>query len=557
MPTPALLLLILALPAAAAESRPTLDAVPLDELARRYYADARRIEVYYPKQFERLEMDWHATARDYLRRYDEAASLDGKLDVLARLYNSWNNGHHSPLGVKGLIREEPAVSLYLPFRVLGTGIKLSRGRLFVTEVMGAPENLKVGDEIVRYDGLAIKDYIEQTRDEISSESPEAHIAHSARYLTLQNDCRWGKRRCWREGQAVELTVADAETGTLKEARFAWTAARFDPAPAPDRPAFPPEHPGWTFRLLDGPYAPDRRSMPEGRHAFLGRLEKDGKKWLIIKMFLFRGIDPVQAAIKEARKPGYEGVILDFSQNGGGDDSAMTFLGGILGTSFHLELSAIRLAEEFNDLGVLQEATFGPTKAAHLFPYVKPGNLNKMSPFTPFGCLDKTCPMKTEYSFYVDRYKRPAVVSAEPVKKIALITGIGTASKTDSVAALFRATKIGPIVGTPAVATSGTYYFRKDYAVPLKGKEIVVSATFTPDFSLGADCQEVQANPPQPDAPVERTFANRAHYDALTWIAAAEALRDWNRAPRLDASCSLEQAKAKLAEFGLQAVDARP
>lgn len=84
---------------------------------------------------------------------------------------------------------------------------------------------------------------------------------------------------------------------------------------------------------------------------------------------------------------------------------------------------------------------------------------------------------------------------------------GTASKSDSVATLFRATKVGPIVGTPAVASSGTYYYKKDYVVPVGKNAITLSVTFTPDFSLGGDCEEVQSNPPEPTILVERTFEN--------------------------------------------------
>lgn len=56
---------------------------------------------------------------------------------------------------------------------------------------------------------------------------------------------------------------------------------------------------------------------------------------VVKIFKFGDAGFVQSAIQEARKSEYKGVILDFGDKGGGSDSAMTFLAGILGTKFNL------------------------------------------------------------------------------------------------------------------------------------------------------------------------------------------------------------------------------
>jgi hypothetical protein len=146
--------------------------------------------------------------------------------------------------------------------------------------------------------------------------------------------------------------------------------------------------------------------------------------------------------------------------------------------------------------------------------------------------------------------QPSVLEEKPVKRISLITGRGTTSKTDSIAALFRSTKVGPIIGTPAVASSGTYYFRKEYLVQVGKKVVTVGVTFTPDFSLGTDCEEIQANPPQPNFLIERTFENRDFYDTKTWIEAANAMMNWKEKPVIDRSCGIEDAKVKLKKFGL-------
>lgn len=531
----------------------TVDFVTLDKLAEQYYQDAKRIEVYYPRQFERLEMDWHQTVQQYFRDYKKASSLEEKVHIFARLYNSFNNGHHRALTVKGLVKYEPLESLSLPITIFGQGLQISKARFFVSEVSKVLTNTNVtsGDELVAYNGIPIAKYLLMARDEVSSESPEDHINRTAQGMFVQNRCRWGKLHCWKPNEKVKIQLKDKSNGQNKEIELSWNKPEKDWfAPPSEAPTFSPEHKGWTFKAIKGPYAPDFDAIPDPNIGFMGQLTNNGKKWLIIKIFLFKDAGFVQAAIQEARKPEYEGVVLDFGDNGGGDDSAMTFLAGLLGTKFNLEISSIRLTKEFRDFEVLKESTFSGKKAGYLFPLVQAPNLNKMSPFMPFACLDLKCPMKTEYSDYLDYYEKPSIVTDKPIRKVALITGKGTASKSDSVAALFRATKVGPIVGTPAVASSGTYYYKKDYVVPVGKNAITLSVTFTPDFSIGGDCEEVQANPPQPTVTVERTFENKKYYDTLTWIESVKAMQSWTTRPNIATKCPVETAKEKLKTLGL-------
>jgi hypothetical protein len=531
----------------------TVDFVTLDKLAERYYEDAKRIEIYYPKQFERLEMDWPTTVKNYFSEYKKTNSLEEKIHIFARLYNSYNNGHHKPLVVKGFVKYEALEPLSLPIQIFGQGLKFSNSKFFISNISKhlANSNIQVGDEVVGYNGIPIKEYFLKARGEVSTESPEAHINRFALSLFKQAQCRWGKLHCWKKNEKVKIKIKDFSSGNLKEIEFAWVKPEKDwYAQLAEKPNFPPEEKGWSYKEVKGPYAVDYDALPDPHIGFMGQLIKDGKKWLIIKIFTFREASFVQAAIQEARKTEYAGVILDFGDNGGGDDSAMTFLAGIIGTKFNLEISSIRITQEFRDFDILKESVFGGKKAAYLFPMVQPNNYNKMSPFMPFACLDSTCPMKTEYSDYLDYYEKPVIVSDQAIKKIALITGRGTGSKTDSIAALFRATHIGPIVGTPAIASSGTYYYKKDYVVPVGKNAITFSVTFTPDFSLAGDCEEVQANPPIPDVLLERTFANKNYYDTLTWINSVKAIEGWTHTPQVNVKCSVEKAKIKMKSFNV-------
>jgi hypothetical protein len=532
----------------------TVDFVTLDKLAEQYYQDAKRIEVYYPKQFERLEMDWDQTVHQYFKEYKSATSVEEKIHIFSRLYNSFNNAHHRALTVKGLVKYEPLEPLSLPITIFGQGIRFSKAKFFVSEISKnfSEGKLNTGDEILAYNGIPVDKYLRIVRDEVSSESPEDHINRTAQGMYVQTRCRWGKVHCWKPNEKVKIQVKDLKSGQNKEVELNWDKAKKDEfGSATETASFAPEYKGWSFKTIQGPYAPDFDSIPDPNIGFMGQLISKGKKWLVVKIFLFRDAGFVQSAIQEARKSEYEGVILDFGDNGGGDDSAMTFLAGILGTKFNLEISSIRLTKEFRDFEVLKESTFSGKKAGYLFPYIQPSNFNKMSPLMPFACLDLKCPMKTEYSDYLEYYEKPSVVTDKPVKKIALITGRGTASKADSVAALFRATKVGPIIGTPAVASSGTYYYKKDYVVPVGNNAITLSVTFTPDYSVGGDCEEVQANPPQPTVLVERTFENRKYYDTLTWIKSTEAIASWDTPSNISVKCPVETAKEKLKGFGLK------
>jgi hypothetical protein len=531
----------------------TVDFVTLDKLAEQYYQDAKRIEVYYPKQFERLEMDWHQTIKQYLREYKKASSLEDKIHIFSRLYNSFNNAHHRSLTVKGLSKYEPLEPLTLPVILFGQGLTYSNAKIFVADIS---KNAKIaelsrGDEVVSYNGIPIKKYLQMSRDELSNESPESHINFTAKAMYLQTRCRWGKLHCWKPNEKVKLELKDKLNGQIKNVELAWNKTEKGSfSELSETPIFSSDLKDWSFKAIKGPYAPNYDTLPDGHIGFLGQLISGGKKWLIVKIFIFKDANFVQTAIQEARKSEYEGVILDFGDNGGGDDSAMTLLAGLIGTKFNLEISSLRITKEFRDLEVLKEATFGGEKAGYLFPLVQPANFNKMSPFMPFGCLDSKCPMKTEYIDYLEYYEKPSIITDKPIKKIALITGRSTASKSDSIAALFRATKVGPIIGTPAVASSGTYYYRKDYIVPVGKNAITLSVTFTPDFSVAGDCEEVQANPPQPNVLVERTFENKNYYDTLTWVAATKALHDWTTPSQISIKCPVDTAIEKMKKFGL-------
>ena len=544
------------LPIYALPAELTTELIPIDQLAKKFVSDVERIEVFYPKQFDRLEMDWKKTSSDYIREFENEKDIEKKLNIFSRLYYSWNNAHHRPISIKGIIASTSDEILEVPIRIFGQGIKLSQARFFVTDIStkDTPINIKVGDEIVSYNSLPISKHVLKTRDEFGNESPEAHITAIARGLVFQRRCSWGKIKCWMRDDPVQMSLKDVDTGEIKKVTLHWRervkSAFIQPL---KEPRFD-KNEGWTFKPLVGGYGIDFDSTPDNEYGFYGVLQNKNHKFLLIKIFQFKDISFVQSAIKESRKSEYEGVILDFGDNGGGNDSSMTLMAGLVGVKYQLELSSIRLVQEFKDKEVLKEATFGETKAGFLYPFVANKNFNKMSPLTPFGCLDKNCPLKTSYTDYLEYWEKPSVLEEKPVKRISLITGRGTTSKTDSIAALFRSTKVGPIIGTPAVASSGTYYFRKEYLVRIGKKVVTVGVTFTPDFSLGTDCEEIQANPPQPNILIERTFENRDYYDTKTWIEAANAMMNWKEKPQIDRSCEIEDAKAKLKQFGLMHVE---
>lgn len=450
----------------------TTELIPIDRLARTFLKDLERIEVFYPKQFERLEMDWNKTSLEYIHQFEKEKDIEKKMHIFSRLYYSWNNAHHRPISIKGILVQESEEILELPIRIFGQGIKLSQARFFISDIStkNTSLNINLGDEIISYNKEPILEHVFKARDEFGNESPEAHINRIARNLYFQRRCSWGKIKCWKRDDIMQITLKDVKTGDLKKISLYWNDKVKDAFTAPlKEPGFADSEKNWTFKPLNGGYGIDFDSTPDNEYGFYGILENNKQKFLVIKIFQFKDISFIQNAIKEARKSEYEGVILDFSDNGGGNDSSMTLMAGLLGINYQLELSSIRLVKEFKDKTVLKEATFGETKAEFLYPFVKEKNLNLMSPLTAFGCLDKKCPIKTSYKDYLEYWDKPSVQENVPVKRISLITGRGSASKTDSIAALFRSTKVGPIIGTPAVASSGTYYFRKEYLVQVGKK----------------------------------------------------------------------------------------
>jgi Peptidase family S41/PDZ domain len=529
---------------------------PINDLSEMFdviRADIQRIEPFYPKQFERLEMDWQKNVEEYRQRFKQAKSVDERLFVLARFTNSWHNAHHRPLEVEGIIRSPQASEVQLPIDVFGQGLKLSDARFFVADVSSsAAVALNTGDEIIAYDGLPIAAYLLDVRDESRAESPEAIIGETAERMVLQSQCRWEKRRCWKNKQSVRVEVVDAKTKEKKSVDLMWSTDAWpgQTSAAVKKPKFPPNAKGWTLKILRGEYA---ISFDDENVGFLAALENGAEKYLLLKMFVFRDSELVQQTIELARDKKWRAVILDFQENHGGDDSAMTLMAGLLGTSWHLELSSLRLIPEFFDVKKLRDAAVYKTNVAFFQSLLNdPRNHNKMSPLVPFRCKTDACEPLTEYKNHIDDFLKPKAVPAAPYR-LALITGRETVSKTDSIAALFRAHKIGPIIGTPAMASSGRYYFQKQYVARVGDRAIVLRKTFTPDFSIAANCEEVQANPPEPTVRLPRTFENREHYDTLAWLTAIESLKSWKE-PVAMGRCSLEQARDLLRKFKLDVVE---
>src|SRR5262249_42400968 len=148
----------------------------------------------------------------------------------------------------------------------------------------------------------VRDYLSAVLNEVSSESPEAHIASAAQGMTYQQDCPWGKIRCWKPDEGVSIQLKDAKTGAEKIVIPRWqkpTKKAFDPAPS--LPTLPPSSRSWSFKATSGSYAVESDSLPDSHYGFLGQLVHGKKKWLIVKIFEFHGLDLVQTAIVEARK----------------------------------------------------------------------------------------------------------------------------------------------------------------------------------------------------------------------------------------------------------------
>lgn len=220
-------------------------------------------------------------------------------------------------------------------------MKFSKARFFISDIANVAKNLnlRVGDEVISYNGMPIKSYVLKTRDEVSSESPEDHINRLAKSMTVQRRCNWGKINCYKPNDKITIEVKNKSDDQVRKAELSWSKPEKTWFTNPNEELiFPPQIQEWKFKSIKGPYAIDFDSIPDPNFGFMGILSRDGKKWLIVKIFLFRDLNFVQDVIQEARKSEYDGVILDFGDNGGGNDSAMTLLAGLFGTKFNLETS---------------------------------------------------------------------------------------------------------------------------------------------------------------------------------------------------------------------------
>jgi hypothetical protein len=534
-----------------------VSVIPLDDVFDVISSDINRIEVFYPKQFERLEMDWEQNVSDYREKFHQTSSSKGKLEVLSRFTNSWHNAHHGALQVYGWENFKPQEKISLPLRFIDEGLKLSEAQFFVLQKSKDinPElDINVGDEVLEYNGQSISELVLQMRDEDNSESPEAVLDFIASRMGYQGYCTWTTQVRWEAGDDVEIVLKDKITQKKKHVVLKWKKkGQYSFRGTHVAPFFSDENQNWEFKTIFGEYSFE--NPWEGYDGFFGVLSNDTQKFLILKQYYFHSYELIHEFVKEAHTGSYDGVILDYHENGGGNDSYFALLTGLLGDGYHVELSSLKLIPELLSQHALFESAVYSSNVSYFRKILsEPSTWNKMSPFVPFQCLDENCEPQTAYRNYKDDYKpQPKIIADEPMTNLALITGHGTVSKADSVSVLFRAHDIGPVVGTPNMASSGRYYFKKEYLVDVEGKVITLRATFTPDFSIDGNCEEVQANPVKPHVLLPETLENHDFYDTELWVTAARAIQTWNKPMHLDRKCTFEEAEEKLKSFGLEMV----
>ncbi len=531
------------------------EIIPFETMLDKIADDIQRIEVFYPQQFERLEMNWDENVASYKKQFKQSKTVGEKLNVLARFVNSWHNIHHHPLIVRGLPKPKNSEKVSLPLHFFAEGLTLSTAKFFVfkkSKTASYLKNINIGDEVLSYNGMPVADYLRYVRDESHAENPESVLNTTASHMGYQGYCDWATQNCWEAGDATEIVLQDKFTQQKKNLTLYWqdkTALTFTENHL--NPIFKNLEQGWSFTTLLGNYS--FQETDDAYHGFLGVLKNDKQKFLVLKQYHFRNIELVQKCIQEANSHSYDGIILDFHENNGGNDSTFALLGGLLGTNYHVELSSMRLVPELLDNTLLQDAAVYSTNTNYFKKLLADkDNWNTMSPFVPFQCWDDKCEPQTEYKYYTERFsEKPEVIPNEPLKNLALVIGAGTVSKSDSVAALFRAHDIGPIIGTPSMASSGRYYFNKEYQTEIEGKIITLETTFTPDFSVDGACAEIQANPVLPHVLVPHILENNPYYDTQLWIEAAKALQTWDKEIHLERKCSIEDTQNVLKTFGLE------
>jgi hypothetical protein len=539
-----LAVLAASVPARAAELCAPPTARSWTELFDLVAADTERIQPLLPQRLARLDIDW-ARTRDALReRMRSAAGEEDSLRAVATLVAAAHDTHRGHVRVDGTVWREHVPATHLPIRVIGVGTTLDRARFFVESVERPAHALGVrrGMEIVRWRGVPIDEIKRAWRDTLPVDNPAGLVDGIARRLWLRRGCAWiDPDGCWRVGATIDV---DLRGRGSRAQRFELPVMAGEPAPRYSGAAPAELPPGMSFALLEGAYAP--RLDGEGAPGFLAELRRGTRRVLVLKLREFAHGALFERFESEARSGRYERIVLDFSENVGGDLSAYRLLAIVLGNGFWLDRSATPLIDEYACAEHLDAAALFDESAAVLRADLAEGG-RAVSRFMPFICPDGDCGRPARYREMMGVYGKARERGVAQIVPTALITGTSTASMADLFAATFAAHRAGPIVGVSPRASSARFAFTKRYVVaPPNGRRRTIDVRYTPTISLLPDCTVMQLDALQPDVPVARTLRNSRSFDVHSWSRAIDALRG-RRAGTTEPRCSDTEVARGLAD----------
>jgi hypothetical protein len=484
----------------------------LVEAARKYYVLAPRIDA-------NLGRRWDDDLADLEQEFAGAESKAALTTAIEHFANSLHNPHS--------YFDPPRRPVPLtPGFVIDAEWRGSSARFFVSEVLdgAAATPVKVGDELISFDGVPAKELLHRARFESSVNSWRGIARGIAQRLS--NPRTWTSAKV--EGDTSVWVFAPPSGGKTYEVKATYakrerpeqrasehsvsydTSSCIGYAPR-DYGAYELRSSGVNFCLYASSVAP-YRAFP------------------IVRQVSFDyGSDTLVRADYHALRqalgalPSVRGVILDLRDNSGGNNTNW-FVDWWAPRPYVDRFVRIRLIDGLGDEEQLGRVNtrFGEHRANYVRALAARAPGQEFTRDEPFFCQSASC---DDDNRYVPMHR----VTDAPV---ALLVGPGCVSSCDSFAALFDENDFAPLIGEPTAV--GFTAFRYSYPVRTARGDDLGFVTFALSVEVsGKTKTDLEAVPLHLDYPVDRTFGNRSRYDRMLVDNALEAFKGFpfKREPR--------------------------
>ena len=398
-------------------------------------------------------------------------------------------------------------------RVLTAGISVEvewKGdapTFYVAEVTDAALAGKVarGDLVVEVDGVPAADFLER----FSLESNANHWRQIADDVAEFLGERYTGVTAVREGDPSSFVFRGRANGKLRRERLIWRPKPRGPRadiekvdygakvcadlPARDYGPYKLRDTGMNYCLYTSDAAPFS-AYPIVRHfSFWYDMGPTAIHHLL-------RLEHKMLSTQLAAVAGARGVILDLRDNHGGNNPNWFFDWWAPGPYVD-DFVEMKLSDDLGEPGKLERLGWSADDVERYLAALKgrkPGQ--EFSARRPFFCRPDGCEWDNRYTPSHQVTKLP----------IALLVGPMCTSACDSLALIFHLYGFGPLVGQPAAAA----YTAVRIEVPVRGGELGTLRFALSREVSGKTGELIEGRRVPMDVAIERTFTNRARYDAL-------------------------------------------